>query len=607
MIDICARPGRKFTLALPLAVFSAVALFVSTALGADKTPATADTAPPLAGAEVLRGIRVVGAKADAKTATELLGNVQPTGVSGLTKVSVEGPPFLKNKKFEKMLGHYLGSPLTTNSLHQMQVDIIKYCRDQGHIIVDVFYPEQDIVDGAIQIAVIEARVSGITVTNANHKWFSDKLILREFDMKTNQVVTEDKLNRSLAWLNRNNYQSLGYEPFSGTFRTVDATFKQGDLGSTDIELRVEDRFPVRAFAGVDDTGITVIGNNRVFAGFEWANVAGLDQRLNYEFLSSFDFDQFREHIASYTIPLPWRHELTVFGAYANINPNYAVLNPVLGAYNSEGTFAQGSLRYAIPLSYSRTYDHEVTAGFDFKHTDTPLVFQTPTASSLLATNNVDVFQFMLGYNGRLKDQWGRTAFYVQGFYSPGNLNEQNSDAAFNEFARGSNPRYLYARAELRRETLLPAGFTWFTRLTGQISDAKLIATESYTLGGYDTVRGYDERIVSGDYGFLVVNELRTKQFDLGNLTPKLGVHHWIQGLVFCDYGGAYNRQPLYSQPYNEILLSVGVGFRYQFSHYGAVRFDYGWELDTEYQNAPGAFFQGPPIDKRAHFGVELSF
>src|SRR6267142_858329 len=72
-------------------------------------------------------------------------------------------------------------------------------------------------------------------------------------------------------------------------------------------------------------------------------------------------------------------------------------------------------------------------------------------------------------------------------------------------------------------TSLPRAFTWYTRAGGKYSDSKLVATEVFSLGGYDTVRGYDERVVSGDHGWLLVNELRTPRLALGNLTGRPAV------------------------------------------------------------------------------------
>jgi hemolysin activation/secretion protein len=573
-----------------------------------------DKVPAMEGANELRGILILPARKGAKTWQELLGECKPEGVTGVKGVVVKGPEFLNRPDLKQSLQKYLGFPFTTNSLYDLQAEIIRYCRAQGHLLMDITYPEQDILEGTVQIVAIEATVGKVIVTNAApRRWFSDAMVLRTVQLKPGDSVNEAKLNSGLAWLNRNNYQSLGYEGFAGAFRDVTANFQQhgrdepGELGKTDVQLKVQDRFPFRPFLGVDDTGIEVIGKYRTFAGFNWANVFGLDHRLTYQYITDIDFDKFHEHVGSYVIPLPWRHEFTLFGAYAHVDPDFSVIDPSLANLKNEGDFYQISARYSIPLPSTRRYDQEVTAGFDFKRTDTPLLFSGVTGGGLLRTNNVDIDQFSLAYSGRLKDDYGRTAFSLQGVYSPGGMTAHNHSSDFQDFQPGSDPKYLYGRAEVRRVTWLPCGFSLNTRAVGQLAAAKLVATEAWSLGGYDTVRGYDERVISGDQGWLLVNELRTPAIVLGNLTGMANAQDWIQGLVFCDYGAAVNRSPLINQLYKLTLLSVGLGFRYQVAENFRVRFDYGFQLNEGYLNAPGAAFLGHPADRRAHFGLELSF
>jgi hemolysin activation/secretion protein len=607
------RPVKWITAAL--AILSSAALVTAAPVKAAKPaketkPSGGTTAVPLqAGAENLRGILIVPGKAGAKAPEELLQNVNPEGVTGIKGVVVKGPKFLQRRDFEKLLSRELGTTLTDATLRRMQTNIIKYCRKQGHLVVDVIYPQQEIVDGTIQIAVLEARIGTVSVTNVTRKWFSNSIITNDVRLKPGQAVLEQRLDGDLNWVNRNTYQDLGY--FNGFFREVSASFKQGDPGITDVELQAQERFPLRGFVGVDDAGIAVIGNDQFFAGFNWANAFGLDHRLSYQYISDVEFSKFSENVMSYVIPLPWRHELTLFGVYANLNPDFSVINPALSKFSNDGYFYQISARYGIPLPELLNYSHEVTAGFDYKRTDTPLLSDPSNPNSLVSTNNINVAQFTLSYSGRLQDRWGSTAASIQGVYSPGGIGEYNTEADFDGMTRYSNPQYLYGRATIIRQTSLPYGFSWYTRAAGQLSDARLVATESYSLGGWDTVRGYDQNVVSGDSGWLLVNELRTKPFPLfGNFHGKIHGKDWIQGLVFCDYGGTYwggGAPPPSGWPSQEILLSVGVGFRYQLLQNFMVRFDYGWQLDRNYVNAPGAATLGPQPMSRAHFGVEASF
>jgi hemolysin activation/secretion protein len=281
----CSQSLSKPSLSMPVAAM-ALALAVSAGIAAAQPKdmaATIDSSQTFV--TNLQGILVVPAKEGAVTPQELLGNINPGGVTGIKGVVVKGPQFLQRPDFTALLGKHLGLPLTSNALAQIQVEIVRYCRTHDHMVVDVFTSEQDLLEDTIQIAVIEGRVGNITVTNEFHKWFSDSVILHDVRLKPGDTVLESRLKSDLAWLNRNNYQSLGYDEFNGSFRDVSSHFKQGDLGHTDLELKVEDRFPFRPYVGADDTGIEVIGRYRGHAGFNWGNAFGLDHRLNYEYIT----------------------------------------------------------------------------------------------------------------------------------------------------------------------------------------------------------------------------------------------------------------------------------------------------------------------------------
>ena len=563
----------------------------------------------LPGAEKIQGILIVPGKPGATNAEDLISNVNGQGVSGIHGVVVRGPDFLRGADFQSTLAKFLGNPLTTGpngTLADMQRDIIRYCRAKGHLVVDVFYPEQDVIENTIQIVVIEGKIGKIRVDNPGHKWFSDSVILRNVSLKPGDTITSDALNRDLSWLNRNSYQSLGFDGFSAPFRDVTASFTQGDLGETDLSLNVQDRFPLRPYVGYDDAGFQVIGEDQFFAGVNWGNVFGLDHRLNFQFTSDTDFNKFKSYAGSYTIPLPWRHEIVFFGAYADLHPDLSQLNnPGFGRLNNDGTAWQTSVRYVVPLPRIGTnFDHTVSAGFDFKNTDSPLFYNV--ANLQLLRNNIDVAQFTLDYSGQLRDKYGATAFAIGGVYSPGGMTDRNSDEAFNEFSVGAKAQYEYGRGEVRRETLLPGRFTLFNRVAGQYSGQKLIPSETLGIGGFATVRGYNERVVNGDGGVVITTELRTPAIVLSNITGKENARDWIMGLVFLDYGNAYTVDTAagFRDDYN--LVSVGGGFRFEVADNIRVRFDYGYQLKRDYASSPSASLESQP-HSRMHLGAELSF
>src|SRR5262245_35311799 len=102
------------------------------------------------GAEKIQGILIVPGKPGATNADDLISLANGQGVTGIHGVVVRGPDFLRNREFESMMTKYLGKSLTTDTnsgvLAVMQRDIIRYCRSKGHLVVDVFFPEQEVLE-----------------------------------------------------------------------------------------------------------------------------------------------------------------------------------------------------------------------------------------------------------------------------------------------------------------------------------------------------------------------------------------------------------------------------------------------------------------------------
>jgi hemolysin activation/secretion protein len=562
------------------------------------------------GVDKLQGIVIVEKNED----------VVDTGVTGVKGLQVKGPAFLRNQGFENMLGSFLGQPMTDAALKAMQAKILAYCKEKGHIIVDVITPEQRIVNGTVQIVVIEGKIEKVDFAHIGRPWFSDSIVKRGVHLATNEAVKGKQLDSDLNWLNNNTYQVLGWDDFGGSFRQVDSSFSRGVADwTTDVRLQEKDRFPLRVFGGYDNYGIPVLGDNQVYGGVDWANVFGLDQRANYEYVTDFSLEKLRLHTAGYVIPLPGRQQLSFFGTYADVKPDFSEINSSVSDLTEKGTYYQASGRYTLSLPAIQKYEHQVSVGFDFKRTDTPLLFgSSPSGQS----NTVEVEQFTLAYNGSLRDAWGNTAFSLQGFYSPGGSLETGdaNNSAYDQFRAGTKVAYAYGRFDLHRETMLPLTlptkggvpehFTWVLRGSGQYADARLLPTEQFGLGGYDTVRGYNERVVDGDDGWLLVNEIRTPHIYLGNITGRADARDWFQILGFCDYGRAYDRQPsaILLESDAETMLSAGVGLRYAVADNLSFRLDYGVQLDRHYAtSAPNSASLGPQPRERVNLGVELSF
>lgn len=503
--------------------------------------------------------------------------VKAQGVTSTRTIEPGKVAFAQRPDFEAAVQPWLGQPVTMKSLAELTRSIVAYYRDHDRPVVNVYVPQQSITKGFVQIVVVESHVEKVDATGA--RWFSNANLRDEVQLQAGDPISSNRIREDLGWINRN------------PFLQSDLLLAPGNTpGTTDVLLRTQDRFPVRFYAGYEDSGNQFTGDDRLLTGFNYGNLFGLGQQLSYQFTSGENVNKFYAHSGTYIIPLPWRHQLTFFGSYSATDAN------VGSGVNSGGVNWQVSGRYEVPLPGTAHFSQSVTAGFDFKRSNNSLAFGVLS----LANTNTDIDQLVLSYQASATDDYGTTSASATGFWSPGDISAYNNDADFVMQQAGARDNYLYGQFGLNRVTRLPWDFTWTVRGEVQQSSATLLPSEQLGLGGYATVRGYDEREANGDNGFLVSTEVATPPVSLTQFFGKNGLKDQLEFLGFVDYGGVSQHQstPSTFNP-NSNLLGVGPGLRYVISPYVSVRFDYGFQLiDTGFDNRHNS---------RAHIGVLVSY
>lgn len=559
---------------------------------APKTPASTKKPAALPSAPEAEG-------SDRVIVEQLVGLVFITDESQLQKtppkvagVHAKGIELLERPKFTGLMTPYLGTSVSMKSLGVLTSKTVSYYRTHDHPVVRVYAPPQDISTGVIQIVVQEGKVGKIVAEG--NRWFDSRLLEGMVRLWRGDVITEKKLLTDVNRLRSN------------PFREVDLVFKPGETkGDVDIHLKTQDRFPVRFFAGYEDSGSDLTGDERFLAGFNWGNPFGFDHQLNYQFMGEKRFNKFIAHSGSYLIPLPWGDRLTFFGFYQPTKLD----TDLLPALDIRGEQWQASTRYNMALTGTKEYSHELAFGFDFKQTKSELI----NSGVRIFAHTTEIVQWMLGYNSGFRDPWGLTSFVGSLFYSPGDLSQYNDDTDFKTAQEtaglptatsqfyGAN--YYYARLTLERETQLPWNFSGILRGTYQISPvSNLLPTEQMGFGGYQSIRGYDERLVSGDEGYIATMELRTPPVSFGDWCGIKNARDQFQFLGFMDYGVAQQHLLAIGQDPNVEMWGVGPGFRYSINPFLSVRADYGFQMkdviDSGFPSRHGS---------RWHIGVTVAY
>jgi len=331
--------------------------------------------------------------------------------------------------------------------------------------------------GEVQLLVVEGRVGQIQAEGGH--WFASRLVEGQIRLDPGDQIPESLLLDDLAWINQN------------PFRSVNLIFQPGEeFGQTDLILDTTDRFPVRPYFGVDNTGTEFTNDYRLLWGANFATPDFLDAIFGYQFTAAGDFKGLLAHSGNVLIPLPWRHRLAIFGGYADS------VAELPGGLDTRGYSWQTSFRYTIPLPEVGPWSHEAGFGFDFKRANNNIAFGGVRSFG----SDIDVVQWVFSYAGSMKDPWGGTSLIGQLYYSPGDWTAGNTTERFQEARLGSRAEYWYARFGLERSVQLPWDCTLLFRGEAQVADANLVPSEQLGVGGYNTVRGYEERELN-EWGF----------------------------------------------------------------------------------------------------------
>ena len=489
--------------------------------------------------------------------------IRADGVPGVTGV-ISNSDLLNKPEFKGKMQKFFGKAVTLGGLDEITKEVINYFREQGFPVVNVVVPQQNVKDGVIQILAIEARVGRVKVEGA--RWFRPDNIRAEVGLREGDKIDANQLQDDVGWLNTN------------PFRTSDLVFEPGEKeGTTDLVIQTKDRLPLRVYTTFDDYGIDLTGKNRQSLGFNVGNLFSLDHQAGFQYTTAWKdiFNSMNAYSGSYSIPFPWRNSMTVYGSYTKSDAT------LTDGQNLQGDSWQISERYNVPLPSLGPLSHSFFAGTDFKQSKNALIiFGTNIgagANSGLAP--FSIFQLTAGYDATVQDDWGLTSGEAAVYYSPGGVGGWNNQNQFSQVVQNANDNYVYGKFNLNRTFILPYKFTISGNFNAQLASTPMMPTEQYGIGGYNTVRGYDERSANGDQGYIVNVELRTPPGSIFKMFGDQSVDDSLQFIGFFDYGFTQDIQsPAGTLEQTVYLMSFGPGIRYNIDRFVTVRFDWGFQL-----------------------------
>ncbi len=140
------------------------------------------------------------------------------------------------KIFEK----HTGTNITIADILKAASDLQLEYRDRGYPTVAVSIPQQQLTNAMVKITVFEGRISSVKVIN-NHYFSSNNIVSSLPSLHTNMILNGPVFQAELDRANQN------------SDRQIYAEMEPGPTpNSTDLILRVKDRFPFHAKTELDN-------------------------------------------------------------------------------------------------------------------------------------------------------------------------------------------------------------------------------------------------------------------------------------------------------------------------------------------------------------------
>ncbi len=524
----------------------------------------------------------------------------------IVRFQVVGNTLLPDAEVQRLVAPLTGTQRVYGDIQKALEALEGAYRAAGFSTVQVYVPEQELTIGIVRLDVIEG-VLGKVVISGN-KYFDDGNVRAALPaLKEGKAPNLREMSENIQLSNEN--------PAKQVEVTLGVSEEEGKV---DAKVAVTEEDPERIFATLDGTGTEATGRSRIGVAYQNANLFNRDHTVTLAYTTSPDAPSgVKVDIFSvgYRIPLYSTGDSLDF-IYGKSSVNTPSSSPTLGT--ALGIVGKGDVfgaRWNHYFPRRGEYSSKLIYGFDYKYINarcstppdaTPVDINPPTppiASCVPYTTRPlsvtytgqkqspgKMFDYNIGlaYNLALGSQYTNTVF-----------SDSNIDR-YSYLTSGNRPtRDDFTVLRLGGSYLTAVADDWQARfaINGQVSNNPLVASEQLGLAGSSAVRGFVERAVASDSGFVLNAEIYTPE-----LGKTAGLPGNLRALAFYDLARGYNNNATDTATFGFVSIgSAGVGLRYTLGKDFSLRFDLAQVTDAGPANTKA---RG---EKRGHVNVLLAF
>ncbi|MDX8379817.1 MAG: ShlB/FhaC/HecB family hemolysin secretion/activation protein [Gallionella sp.] len=488
----------------------------------------------------------------------------------ISKFRVEGNHLLAANLLKQILSPYTGDNKSLADIQHAIKSLTRAYRNAGFSAVNVNTPEQEIKNGIVVIGVSESVVGNVIISgNKHHDTRNVRAALPALREGFSPNVRELSENIRLANQNASRQMSV-------------VLTKNKIAHKVDAKITVQDDSYHKVVLTLNNLGSATTGMYRTGISYQNNNLFNHDQSATLGYITSPNHvKQVTQVTGSYRVPLyTLGSSVDLIVAYTDTDNGIA--NTVAGPLSFRGQGSVLGIYYNHYLPRLGNYISKFTVGIDYRayvnHCSLGIFGAAgcgPSAAS------VTVHPVSVGYEGTLSQSstildYGITLVHnIPG----GNLGGASAFKAVRPSpvsGNGAKADYNLLRIKGSLTGALPK--QWQYRLTAkaQYTPSALIYAEHIGLVGANAVRGFHQRELASDKGYVVNLELYTPElastFGLDNRSLKL--------LGFIDHAQGWKVPLRGESAMNLSATSAGVGLRLMYGKHFMSKFDLARIIDA---------------------------
>lgn len=484
----------------------------------------------------------------------------------LKKVTFAGNTVFKDRELEKYFKPLIGKTIYISDVFDAVVEINKMYNQNGYFTSFAYVPPQTIKDNSIVINIEEGKIGQIEIDGNKYSKvnYLKNTVLAPNGLQEGKVFNINDIKKSLDTINSKNYMK-------GQI-AIEEGKKQN---SSDLKLKIAERYPLSFTTIWDNGGNTLVGRQRNIMLLQQNNLFGLGHSV---YGGTIFAKGTVGALAGYKMPIG-KHGTELQFDYSFANVNLLESQAVNRINGRAQTF---STRIVQPLYKSNTIDFKTDLGIDFVSADS-MQYSTNTP-----INSYRLTVLRHGLNLLKYDKKGVFASRFESSFGLPIMGASESSAGmFGNDSTNPQSSFFKVKLDLTRLQKLPKDCYGIFRISSQYSPSNLYASEQMMLGGVSSVRGFEPGNTLGDVGVNGTFEIRTPLPYLKVILPKKieSFDKKVKLGFFYDWGvfSQQNTGRAITASGN-LLQSVGAGIHFNLTNSMIASFEVGIPVgDTIYK------------------------